>query len=805
MNTLASDVRHALRSLVKNRGFAVVALLTIALGVGANTAVFSVVNAVLLQPLPFEDAERLVEIYETARRATVERRSPAYPNFQDWQRETQTLASMAAHSGEWFTLPIGEAHERVLGEQVSWNYFDVLGARPVIGRAFAAKDDLQGSAPVLILSDALWERAFGRDPNVIGRSIRVDDEFATIIAIMPPQVRGLSDTAQLWVPVGRFATAPQLEERGERWLDGVVARLKPGVSLAQAQSEMDGIAARLEKLHKQNQDRGVGMTPLRDEFFGDLRPMLLVLLGAVGFVLLIACVNVANLLLARGSARQRELAVRAALGAGRGRIVRQLLTESVALSVVGGVAGLIAAFWTIDLLVALSPIPFPTFVRIGVNLQVLAFTFTMCVLSGLLFGVVPALAASRTDLVGTLKAGGRDGADGGSPFLRKILVTAEIALALVLLIGAGLMLRTMDRLGTFDPGFRPDALLTLRVALPVDSDTNADRVAARTAEFARTLLERVRQLPGVSDVSLASAAPLSGISSASIARVAEAPETGIRIYRHNVSPGYFKALGIPLLEGRDFTNSDVRSADQRVAIVSRTMAARHWTGRSAVLKRLRLGDRDYEVIGVVGDVQQRSLLEPDSADPDVYFPLYQIPSRAFAVMARTSGDPQPTVAAIRQIVTELNAAVPVFSVSTGEELAAQQTTDIRFSSALLGAFAFVALTLTMVGIYGVTAYTVSRQTRQVGIRMALGATRADVLGLILRGGATFIVAGLALGTFAAFGLTRLLSSLIYGVSATDPMTFAAVTTLLALVAVLACLIPAARATRIDPVVALRAE
>jgi predicted permease len=375
----------------------------------------------------------------------------------------------------------------------------------------------------------------------------------------------------------------------------------------------------------------------------------------------------------------------------------------------------------------------------------------------------------------------------------------------VLLIGAGLMLRTMDRLGAFDPGFRPDGLLTWRVALPVDNDANVDRVAARTTQFAQTLVERVRRLPAVTDVSLASAAPLGGISSASVARIDEAPETGIRVYRHAVSPGYFRALGIPLFEGRDFTEADARSADQRVAIVSRTMAARHWPGKSALMKRFRLSDRTYEVVGVVGDVQHRSLLEPESADPDVYFPLFQLPSRAFAVIARTSGDPQPTIAAIRQIVTELNAAVPVYSVATGEELVAQQTTDIRFSSALLGAFALVALTLTMVGIYGVTAYTVSRQTRQVGIRMALGATRADVLGLILRGGATAIVAGLALGTVAAFGLTRLLSSLIYGVSATDPTTFAAVTGLLALVALVACLVPAVRATHIDPVVALRSE
>jgi putative ABC transport system permease protein len=677
--------------------------------------------------------------------------------------------------------------------------------RPAIGRSFSGEDDGQGAAPVIILSDALWERAFGRDRSVIGRAVRVDDKLATVVGIMPPGVRGLTDTAQLWAPVGRFAGAPLLEQRGQRWLDGVVARLKSRVSIAHARSEMDAIAARLEKLHKDNQDRGVAIVPLREEFFGDLRPMLLVLLGAVGFVLLIACVNVANLLLARGSVRQRELAVRAALGAGRGRIVRQLLTESVALSVVGGAGGLIAAFWSIDLLVALSPIPFPTFVRIGVNLQVLAFTFSVCVLSGLLFGLVPALAASRTDLVTTLKAGGRDSADAGSPLLRKALVTAEIALALVLLIGAGLMIRTMNRLGTFDPGFRADGLLTLRVAMPIDHDTNADRVAGRMTQFARTLLERVRELPSVTDASLASAAPLGGVSSAVMARVDDAPEANIRVYRHLVSPGHFRTLGMPLLAGRDFTENDARSAEQRVVIVSRTMATRHWPGRSALHQRLRQGSATYEVVGIVGDVQHRSLLEPDSADPDVYFPLFQLPSRAFAVMARTSGDAQPIVEAIRRIVAQLDPSAPVFSVATGSELVAQQTTGVRFSSALLGAFALVALTLTVVGIYGVTAYTVSRQTRQVGIRMALGATRGHVLRLIVRGGATFIVAGLAFGTLAAFGLTRLLSSLIYGVSATDPTTFAAVTALLAVVAVLACLVPAARATRIDPVTALRSE
>jgi predicted permease len=805
MTTLIADTRHAVRSLLKNGGFAAVALLTLALGVGANTAVFSVVNAVLIQPLPFKEPERLVAIAETARRATVERRSPAYPNFKDWQRQSRTLASLAVQSGEWLTTPVGEIPERLSSELVSWNYFEVLGVRPAIGRAFTPEDDLQGAAPVIVLSDALWERAFGRDPGVLGRSMQVDAELATIVGIMPPGFTGLSDTSQLWAPVGRFASGRDIEDRAQRWIDRVVARLKPGVTIAQAQAEMDAIASRLERLHKENTDRGVVVVSLRDEFFGDMRPMLLVLLGAVAFVLLIACVNVANLLLARGSARQRELAVRSALGAARSRIIRQLLTESVVLSVLGGVAGLLVAFWTLDLLVALSPIQLPTFVRIGVDVRVLAFTFTVCVLSGLIFGIVPAFAASRTDLVTTLKTGARDGESAGSPLLRKALVTAEIALALVLLVGAGLMLRTMQSIRTVDPGFRADGLVTLRVALPIDSDPDVERAANRTTQFARALLEGVRNLPMVSDASLASAAPLGGVSSATIARIEEAPDVGIRIYRHAISPGYFRAMGMPLLEGRDFTEADARSAEQRVAIVSRTMAARHWPGQSALHKRLRLGTQLYEVVGVVGEVQHRGLLEPDSADPDVYFPLFQLPSRAFAVMARTEGDPHATVSAIRETVRSLNPSVPIFSVATGEELVAQQTIDVRFSSVLLGGFALVALTLTMIGVYGVTAYTVSRQTRQVGIRMALGASRGHVLRLIVRGGLTFIVAGLTIGVVAAFGLTRLLSSLIYGVSATDPATFAAVATILAAVALLACLIPAMRATRIDPVVALRSE
>ncbi len=803
MTTLLTDIRLAVRSLLKNRGFATVALLTIALGVGANAAVFSVVNATLIRPLPYAEPERLVAVFETARRAEVERRAVSYPNFLDWQREARSFERMSVVLGDRFSIEVGDTPERLVEELVSGTYFDVIGVRPARGRGFTPQDDAPGAAPVVVLSDALWQRAFGGDPQIVGRAVRIDGELCTVVGVMPPGFEGLIADAALWAPIGRFTDKEFQEDRGQRSIDLVVARLAPGVPIDQARAEMDALAARIDRMHPSPAgERGAGMTPLKEEFFGQVRPMLLVLLGAVGFVLLIACVNVASLLLARGTARQRELAVRCALGARRGRIVRQLLTESVVLSVLGGGAGLLAAFWSVDLLVALSPVPFPAFVHIGVDVRVLAFTFAICVAGGLLFGVAPAITASRTDLLATLKAAVRDG-DGGSTLLRRALVTAEIALALVLLVGAGLMLRTMDQLRAFDPGFRPQGLVTLRLT-GSESPAADEETPERLTAFARTLLDQIRELPGVTAASLSSDVPLGTSVSATIVRV-EGRDDPLRVYRHAVSPGHFRTIGTRLIEGRDFTADDGRSAEHRVVIVSQTMAKRHWPGGEALHKRLRYGGALYEVVGIVGDVQHRSLLEADSADPDIYFPLFQAPARAFSVLARSSSDPQPLVTAIRQTVTKLDPAAPIYQVETGEQLLVRQTSGVRFSSVLLGAFALLALTLTMVGIYGVMAYTVSRQTRQVGIRVALGATRGDVLRLILGGGLTLVAAGLALGTLAALALTQLLSSLIYGVSATDPATFAAVITLLAAVALMACLIPAARATRIDPVVALRAE
>ena len=802
LEEMVADVRYGLRLLHRNRGYAGVAILTLALGVGANAAVFSVVNATLIQPLPYADPERLVAVFETARRIEVERRGVSYPNFRDWQHETRSFETMSAVLGGRFTLAIGETPERVVGELVSGDYFNVLGVRPLRGRGLTPGDDEPGAAPVVVISDALWQRAFGADPQIVGRSIRVDGRLCTVVGVMPSTFAGIVNASVVWVPIARFAGAAIVNNRAQRSIDLVVARLARGVALEQAQADMDAIAARIDRAYPSGAgERGVGITPLRDEFFGPMRQMLLVLLGAVGFVLIIACVNVASLMLARGSARHSELAVRCALGARRGRIVRQLLTESVVLFAAGGAVGLLAAVWSLDLLVAMSPVPFPEFVRIGVDASVFAVTLAACLAAGLIFGVAPAMSASQATSLATVRTLSRDGR--GSPAMfRRSLVTAEIALALVLLVGAGLMLRTLDRLTTFDPGFQPRGLVTLRLTVP-ETSVSGDAAPERLEGFSRTLLEQIRELPGVSAASLSSDVPLGTSTSATTVRI-EGDDNPIRVYRHAVSPGHFHTIGARWLKGRDFTDADKGTAD-RVVIVSRTMANRHWPAGDALYRRIRRGDQSLEIVGIVDDLQHRQLLEPDSADPDIHIPLYQAPSNAFAALVRTPANVQPIVTAIRQTIAKLDPTIPVFQIETGEQLMGRQTSPAQFSGTLLATFALIALTLTMIGIYGVTAEVVSRQTRQFGIRMALGATPGDVLRLVLSRGAPFIATGLVLGTLAALSLTRLLASLIYGVSATDPATFAAVIVVLSLVAMLACLIPAAKATRIDPLVALRTE
>ena len=804
MHALLADVRLALRTLTKNRGFAAVAILTLALGVGANAAVFTVVNATLLQRLPFADSERLVVVFETARRTEVERRAVSYLNFRDWQREARSFEAMSVVLATSVTMTIGDVPERVEGQLVSSGYFDLLGMKPMLGRGLTGQDDARGAAPVAVISEALWRRDFGGDPRIVGRSIRLQGELSTVVGVVS-WFGAAAQAPVVWAPIERFAGADILDDRGQRSINYVIARLAPGVVIDEARTEMDALAGRLDRMYPSAVgERGAGIISVRDQFVNQQgKRMLYLLLGAVGFVLLIACVNVAGLLLARGTARQGELAVRCALGAGRGRLVRQLVTESVVLSLLGGLAGLLAALWAVDLLVAVNPSSGPGPVaQVGVDQRVLVFTFAVCLLAGVISGVLPAVSATRIELLAALRSAGRDG--GSSTILRRGLVTSQIALALVLLIGAGLMLRTLEELGDFDPGFRPRGLLTLRLTVPGSEGT--DQIAPeRLRVFSRALLEQVRALSGVAAASLSSDVPLGTSTSATNIRIEGRDDPAIRVYRHLVSPGHFLTIGTPLLAGRDFTDGDARTEGDGVAIVSRALAERHWPAGGALHQRFWRGDRRYEIVGIVGDLQHRDLLEPDSADPDMFLPLYQQPVPGFAVIVRTTGDTQPIAAAIRKTITELNPSAPVFQIETGERLVARQTARTRLGGVLLAVFATVALALTIVGIYGVTAYTVSRQTRQVGIRMALGATRGDVLRLVLSGGISFIAAGLALGMVAALALTRLLTTQLYGVSATDPATFAAVMVLLALVAVIACLIPAAKAARIDPFAALRAE
>lgn len=802
MDTVIADIRLALRTLTRNPGFTMVAVLTLALGMGANAAVFSVVNAALIEPLPYADPDRLVAVFETAERAGVERRAISYPNFVDWRRQVRSVERLSVVSGEGLTLQIDGRAERVRGELVSDTYFDLLGARPARGRGFTAADDAPGAAAVAVISDGFWRRVFGGDPQALGRRLTIEGVPATVIGVMPEQFAGMIDDPVVWVPAARFV-GPAVDDREQRQIDVVVGRLAPGVGIEEARAEIAAVAARIDAMYPTPTGRrGAGLEPLRDEFFGPpLRRLLLLMLGAVSFVLLIACVNVAGLLLARGVARQGELAVRGALGASRWRIVRQLLTESMVLALIGGAAGLLVAFWTVDLLLTVNPVELPAFTRVDLDMRVLAVTGAACIGAGILCGLMPALSISHGRLAGVLHLAGRD-AGHAATTVRRGLVAAQVALAVVLLVGAALMLRTLNELRTVDPGFRPVGLVTMRLTFPRQSPGPAE--LERLSVFGRTLRRDIQALPGVTSASLSSDVPM-GTSTTATRLTLPGRDEVIRVYRHAVSPGHFGTIGARLLAGRDFADADRITDGTRAAIVSRTLAVRHWPEGSALGQRFEMNDREYEVVGVVGDLQHRRLLEPDSADPDVYIPFYQVPSYAFAVLARTDAETEPLVAAIRQTVTRADPAVPTFQVETGDQIMGRQTAVARFSGALLAAFALVALTLTVIGIYGVTAYSVGRQTRQFGLRIALGATPGDVLWLVLSRGALFIAAGLVVGTLGALSLTRLLTAMVYGVSPTDPLTFAAAIGLLAVVALAACLVPAAKAARIDPLAALRSE
>ncbi len=807
LETLARDLRYAARSLSKSPGFAAVAILTLALGIGANTAIFSVVNAVLLHPLPYPEPDRLVELWGNVKRAKVERRGTSFADYLDWRKESQSFERMALFTDGTLTLNGVAEPERVVGEYVGHGYFELLGVAPQFGRSFlASEDQVPQRDRVAILSDGFWKRRFGGDPLAVGRSIQLQDKMYTVVGVMPPGFRGVDDRSDLWLPLMMAAGPQDLGNRGNRG-PAVLARLKSGVGIAQAQSEMDAICKRLEQQYPQtNEGRGVELSPLEQEIFGDLRRPLVVLLVAVGFVLLIACTNVANLMLARSEARQREIAVRIALGAGRGRMIHQLITESLVLALTGAGAGILLAGWGVKALVAASPITFPGYVNPAIDWTVAGFTAAVSCLAGVAMGLAPAVQVRTSNLFEAFKAASSHAADsrGGQRF-RSALVVAEVAFAMLLLVGAGLLIRSVQQLAAIRPGFDPAHVLTMRVGIPRVAGSQTQSVTA-----ARAVQAAVAQLPSVESAAAGSDVPFAGSSAIFFTAEGQPPVTAQnvpRAYVHAVSANFFQVLRIPILAGRTFTAAEMAGSD--AVIVTDNLARRFWAGQDPIGKRLKRGTSDstapwMTVVGVVNEMKYRGLPANPTADPDIFMPIRD-QSQQFALLLRTPLDPSSLAPAVRKTLRELDSTTVVYSVAPLDNLMERQTANSRFTGWLMGIFAASALLLAMIGIYGVMSYAVTRRTQEIGIRVALGAARGDVLRLVVRRGMTLIAAGLALGIAGALAITRLIGALLYGVTPRDALTFGGAAVMLALVALFACLIPASRAARIHPAVALRNE
>ncbi|HEX8775383.1 MAG TPA: ABC transporter permease [Pyrinomonadaceae bacterium] len=811
MRTMLQDIRYGLRVLLKQPGFTLVAIVALALGIGANTAIFSVVNAVLLRPLSFKEPERLVAVWETNNQLSADMRNRnevAPGNFLDWREQNQVFEQLAALVYANANLSGVDEPERIQSMLVTTNLFQALGVQPLMGRAFLPEEENINSQRVVILSHELWQRRFGGDPSVLGRTLTLNGNQTVVVGIMPPAFQlqfPVNTKVEMWMPL---RLNPADAGRKAHYMY-VLGRLKPGVSVSQAHAAMNGIAARLQEQYPEtNAEKGANVVSLHKQLVGNVQPYLYLLFGAVGFVLLIACANVANLLLARVSARHKEVAIRIALGASRLRLIRQLLTESIMLAGLGGMLGLLLAYWGIDLLIALSPADVPRLEEIGLHGPVFAWTLLVSLLTGLLFGLAPALQASKPDLNEALKeSGGRTTGGVGRSRLRNMLVVSEVALALVLLVGAGLMIRSFMRLQQTSPGFEPKNLLTMNISLPRQKYKEQQQANV----FFEQLLQRVRAVPGVESVGGIDPLPLSDSNETTGVLVegqpalapADRPEVGSR----NVTPGYFQTMRIPLLKGRPFTEQDREDAPPMV-IVNEALARRFWPGEDAIGKRLGFEDDEgkqewREVVGVVGNVRHERL--DVEAKPEVYVPYRQLPRNFMTLVVRTSSEPANMIAAIRDQVLALDKDQPVFGIKTMEERLSKSVAQSRFIMMLLAVFSALALSLAAIGIYGVMAYTVSQRTHEIGIRMALGAQGGDVMRMVVRQGMTLAMAGVVLGLVAAFALTRLMTSLLYGVTATDPWTFGVVPVVLSTVALLAIIIPARRSTRIDPMEALRYE
>ncbi|HET6851494.1 MAG TPA: ABC transporter permease [Pyrinomonadaceae bacterium] len=804
---LLHDLRYAARMQRKNPAFTVIAVIALALGIGANTAIFSVVNTVLLRPLPYKDPERLVMVWEDASRHGYPRDTPAAANYVDWRDQSQVFEGMAAIADISFNLTGAGDPERLEGRRVSANLFPLLGVEPQIGRVFTAAEDQPGAQRVVLLSYRLWQRRFGGDPSIVGKALTINGESYIVVGVMPASFQFPTSDDEAWVPIA--FTQQEASNRGRHYLQ-IIARLKPGVPLAQAQSEMTTIATRLQQQYpQQNADLGAVVQPLHEHLVGDIRPALLILLGAVGLVLLIACANVANLLLARAAVRQKEIAVRVALGAKRGRLIRQFLTESILLSTLGGIVGLGIAFGGLVLLKAFIPETISQAREISIDLKVLAFTFVVSVLTGVIFGLAPAIQALRFNQIETLKEGGRDAATGGSgKRLRSLLVMSEVAISLVLLIGAGLLINSFLRLRNVDPGFRSDNLLTMKIVLPEPKYAKFQQRAA----FYTNLLQRVQSLAGVRSAAVTTNLPLyrqGNSTSINIeGRPAPPPGQELIVVTRIISPGYFDTMSIPVLKGRPLTDQDMETSPTAV-VISETMARRFWPGEDPVGKRIAAWKvqtpEDWaQIVGVVKDVRQFEL----TADPKPQMYLSYRQAGFFAprdLVVKTDVEPASMAETVRKAVWDIDKDQPVSNIRTMEEILAESIARQRFSMLLLAIFAGVALVLAGVGIYGVMSYSVAQRTHEIGIRMALGAQTGAVLKLAVGYGMKLVIIGIVVGLIAAFALTRLMATLLFGVTATDPATFTLISLLLIAVAALASYIPARRATKVNPIIALRYE
>jgi putative ABC transport system permease protein len=800
---MLNDLRYAFRQLIKAPSFTAIAILTLALGIGACTAIFSVVNVVLLRPLDYPEPGRVVIIRETQLSQFPEF-SVSPPNYLDWEKQTKSYEYLAAYSGAGLNLTGEGEPQRLVGVKATAHYFNAYGVKPVLGRMLLPEEDAPGKSHVVVLSYPFWQRVFGGTSDVVGRPIQLNGEPYTVVGVAPAGF-GLTSKIDVWTPMAFKPDETANDARGGHYIN-VVGRLRPGVTVAQARAELEVIASQLAKQYPDsNKGWGIFLMPLQDYLVRDVRPVLYTLLGAVGCVLLIACANLANLLLARATARHREISIRAALGASRIRLVRQLLTESVVLSLCGGVAGVILARWGLDTLLALAPTSLPRLTEIHLDSGVLIFSLALSIITGLVFGIAPAWLAARADVNEALKQGTRGSTEGGARGrLRSALVVLEVTFALMLLGGAGLLARSFMQLAHVDPGFAPENATLLRLSLPQKKYAMPEQQTA----FADALLERVKVLPGVQSAGITHSMPL--VSDYVLGfniegRPAIAPSDLPSTNYYAVTPDYFRAMGIRLIRGRTFTPQDDARAP-RVAVINETMARQHFPNEDPIGKRINITngpDTWRQIVGIVGDIKQYGVDKATSAQS--YEPFAQVPFSSLNVVIRTNGAPAALLGALRPAVYAVDKDQPIGTIRPLEEIMAESIASQRFAMTLLTVFSLVALVIAAVGIYGVMAYSVVQRTGEFGIRMALGAQQGDVLRLVLAQGGKLVGLGLIIGLAGTLAASRAMGSMLFNTSAQDPLTLGTITLLLGAVALIACLLPANRATKVNPIEALRAE